>query len=337
MPATPATNRRFLSWRWWRRCRERGTPLRLLTRLWLAALIVLISPLSIFYSVPVGASVGMIGLSGGRLVFRLLDQRQSKLPWFGSFDTPRPILSVPTPSWPPLKVDHGLTVATARCELWLLAIVAALPALVILARRLAWGHPDLGRCAHCHYDLRGVAPNAPCPECGQIGSAMRPRIRPNYTITRRSVRRRAALAAALLGLFILSCFYSARIDTPVGALSLLPANITLSVWRPGVGRGGFGFFELMIPKFSGGDWLMGVGWLPRMRDLGAGVYQIFLPLGPVIAYLVLDLLARAAVRRQRRLSGFCLGCGYDRLGLEPAVPCPECGRTQAQLPRSSAG
>ncbi len=45
-----------------------------------------------------------------------------------------------------------------------------------------------------------------------------------------------------------------------------------------------------------------------------------------LAWLLLFGL-RAMRSRRRRRKGLCVRCTYDRTGLDPADPCPECGRT----------
>lgn len=84
-----------------------------------------------------------------------------------------------------------------------------------------------------------------------------------------------------------------------------------------------------------------VGTAPRDPDQGT------VPMRPLAfglaantllfaAPLFLVLVVPAWIRRARRgRRGCCRWCGYDRRGLEPAQPCPECGGVQGQ-PASKA-
>src|SRR5262245_20503685 len=64
------------------------------------------------------------------------------------------------------------------------------------------------------------------------------------------------------------------------------------------------------------------------------------PLWPLTAALVALAAIPPALRRHRRRAGRCTTCGYDRHGLTPDAPCPECGsghhRLQSSDPPSTA-
>jgi hypothetical protein len=47
-----------------------------------------------------------------------------------------------------------------------------------------------------------------------------------------------------------------------------------------------------------------------------------------IALIIILLIARIR-HRHRQHAGQCLTCGYDRRGLSPDAPCPECGQLAA--------
>ncbi|MFZ4573097.1 MAG: hypothetical protein ACOYN0_01790 [Phycisphaerales bacterium] len=54
---------------------------------------------------------------------------------------------------------------------------------------------------------------------------------------------------------------------------------------------------------------------------------LWIPLAPLAALSL--LLGFAALVRTRRNPVACQACAYDRCGLPPSVPCPECGQTPA--------
>ncbi len=66
------------------------------------------------------------------------------------------------------------------------------------------------------------------------------------------------------------------------------------------------------------------------------VFYFYIPLWvPVFFSLVATAFAwRTDSRHFRRArSGLCVACGYDRTGLAPESPCPECGNA-AQPPQT---
>lgn len=71
-------------------------------------------------------------------------------------------------------------------------------------------------------------------------------------------------------------------------------------------------------------WLRG----PRGWVVEVCFYQIAVLL---LAVIVLTRWRAKAKVRRARLRGECIGCGYDRKGLDPSALCPECGKE----PRSS--
>ena len=85
---------------------------------------------------------------------RLSLEPAANLDWFGTFRWNEPFSAGGPPS-------HQYTVAL---PLWLPAVASF--ALWAVARRRGWGR-ELWQCARCRYDKRGLAPNTPCPECGQ--------------------------------------------------------------------------------------------------------------------------------------------------------------------------
>jgi hypothetical protein len=81
---------------------------------------------------------------------------------------------------------------------------------------------------------------------------------------------------------------------------------------------------------SGGAW----GLPPSLTPY---VHRWPLPVGPLWPGFALNTIFYAAIawglwqipgairRRSRRRAGRCVRCGYDRTGLAPEAPCPECG------------
>lgn len=66
-------------------------------------------------------------------------------------------------------------------------------------------------------------------------------------------------------------------------------------------------------------------------DRSPSLLTIRFPLWAVIALLV--VAARVSQRADsRRRFGYCTSCRYDRTGLPPDDPCPECGATAQQMP-----
>lgn len=69
----------------------------------------------------------------------------------------------------------------------------------------------------------------------------------------------------------------------------------------------------------------GLRFTPRWRWFGIGDWGFTLPL-----WIPLGLSAGGAAlafRHQARRRRHLCGCGYPRIGLDPSIPCPECGRT----------
>jgi len=81
------------------------------------------------------------------------------------------------------------------------------------------------------------------------------------------------------------------------------------------------------------------GGIPLGRSTSVMDYQPALPLRPIWTGLAINTVFYAAlwlipfggvgiVRRwRRRRRGQCTGCAYDRKGIAPGQPCPECGLT----------
>jgi hypothetical protein len=64
---------------------------------------------------------------------------------------------------PPFNLGSGDSITL---PLWMPFAAFALPSVWLL-----WPHLRLtrhGHCPRCHYDLRGLPPNSPCPECGSL-------------------------------------------------------------------------------------------------------------------------------------------------------------------------
>ncbi|MGH7132666.1 MAG: hypothetical protein ACREJO_12040 [Phycisphaerales bacterium] len=58
--------------------------------------------------------------------------------------------------------------------LWPPALAALLAGVTLLySARRAERHASLGLCPNCRYNLAGLAPNTPCPECGSVSAARR--------------------------------------------------------------------------------------------------------------------------------------------------------------------
>jgi hypothetical protein len=73
-------------------------------------------------------------------------------------------------------------------------------------------------------------------------------------------------------------------------------------------------------------------WL-RPRWLGG---QVFVPLWLLACIVALPAAAAPIWRRFRPKPWQCPACRYDRRGLAPGVPCPECGRTPPPPPTPAA-
>src|SRR5262249_1680532 len=70
------------------------------------------------------------------------------------------------------------------------------------------------------------------------------------------------------------------------------------------------------------------GWLPRSLNDGGYIRGFVLPLWiPVVAFAVPSAFLWVTDWRKRRRPGHCSTCNYDRPGLAPDAPCPECGKT----------
>ncbi|XVJ58526.1 MAG: hypothetical protein HEQ23_03645 [Tepidisphaera sp.] len=88
------------------------------------------------------------------------------------------------------------------------------------------------------------------------------------------------------------------------------------------------------PEFRGS-----IGVPPEMRR-EAALYERFIPIRPLpglaantVFYAGLYLFAafaiKATIRRRRVRRSLCPGCGYQRTGLAPDSPCPECASPSA--------
>lgn len=92
-----------------------------------------------------------------------------------------------------------------------------------------------------------------------------------------------------------------------------------------------------------------------IEDHGTWVFKIGshhfgpLPVLPLWPGIALNTIFYAAIawglwripvllrRARRRRRGWCIRCAYDRAGLAPGSPCPECGCEAPAAPRSASG
>ena len=141
-----------------------------------------------------------------------------------------------------------------------------------------------------------------------IASAMPRRLRP---LTAACIPLAGALPA------VASLFWTVHLRPSAGLLlSLKEGCVRLAWWDPSKVR-----FDYP-PGISAGDsdqrWRL--RWLPSI-DRQALSTWVGLPLWiPAAAALALASL------RRRPAPGQCPHCRYDRRGLDPAAPCPECGK-----------
>jgi hypothetical protein len=73
-----------------------------------------------------------------------------------------------------------------------------------------------------------------------------------------------------------------------------------------------------------------VGMFLSVASWGTGLFYLWssISLGSIILLAFLD-----RVFHPRRRPGACPRCGYDRSGLPPGLPCPECGKPLPGEPR----
>lgn len=80
-------------------------------------------------------------------------------------------------TWPPYRhVGNAYSIGPTRwgarlhalvIPLWLLASVPAAAAPLALRRARRWRRAARGCCRKCGYNLQGIGPDTPCPECGR--------------------------------------------------------------------------------------------------------------------------------------------------------------------------
>jgi hypothetical protein len=74
------------------------------------------------------------------------------------------------------------------------------------------------------------------------------------------------------------------------------------------------------------EWWFSFGWRPDLKWVAVPLWL------PLIVLIAADRQAWLMARRARRPTGqeTCYSCGYDRAGLSPHAPCPECGTASAK-------
>lgn len=140
----------------------------------------------------------------------------------------------------------------------------------------------------------------------------------------------AVLGAALVASWYLDAFWVFKggmaVSIDGGYLSLQqgePDNFAdIGAYPMGWPVGGHGFHK---PPF-----MRGVAWWPVLGFRSGTRWEVSVAIWPLLctAAGVASLLWRAdrrEARDRRRRAGLCPACGYDRSGLVPGAPCPECG------------
>jgi len=119
----------------------------------------------------VGAGAGWNVLAWSNAPIAITSWESNSLPLWSFVGTGASMLDAPPDSWRPCLSTASLSNGAAVLALHTLWIPAWWPPVIVgMLAGVAWWRaskaPGPGHCPRCGYDLTGLTPGAPCPECG---------------------------------------------------------------------------------------------------------------------------------------------------------------------------
>lgn len=215
-------------------------------------------------------------------------------------------------------------------------------------------------CPRCEYDRRGLEPSAPCPECGQAESSAASSelalpqspietAAPSGASAELSIPSAgpAQLAADADDLEVwirptASCAASVGLGCAFGICGLVAMGGVSEAPTGFMAGGLFGLAcaPALIYGLSYGPWRLGfvvIGLLTAAPTLIASALPGFSSVPAIafwVAIIAFHIVAVGWGLASRSLfrppPWVCPRCLYDRRGLEPSAPCPECGGSEAK-------